>query len=336
VSHGSVHSAAEGARLGPVGRGAEDGKGGDWMQDWALNGGLNLHSRARGTRVAHARHTGGTDRADKPHWGIERRFRILFRNRHSGLQREPARVRMGELGVAKATPSTTGPAAAAAAIDDRPSTPHVEPPALDGQARTILDVGRAHFVKFGFQKTSVAKIAEEAGTSVGLLYYHFKNKEGLYRALWNDYQHRQWQQAHDAIKLVRTAGVTDGRMLFLAGTRTYVSNCWENRDIVRLFYDQDAPPGFFADSRAAMREWLNMNSRLVTMGHDDGSSDATSTVLIEMASAAIAGATRSVAACATRHEADEVVNAAMAIFANMFEVERSDDTESVRRPVRRT
>jgi AcrR family transcriptional regulator len=229
--------------------------------------------------------------------------------------------------VAKATSPKVRPVATTGAVDDRPSTPQVDAPTLDGQARTILEVGREHFVRYGFQKSSVAKIAEEAGTSVGLLYYHFKNKEGLYRALWSDYQNRQWQQAHDAIKLVRSAGVTDGRLLFLAGTRTYVSNCWESRDIVKLFYDQDAPPGFFADSRTAMREWLNMNSRLLTMGRKGEHNDNTTTVLIEMASAAIAGATRSVAACTTRQEADDVVSAAMTIFANMFDVGTADDND---------
>ncbi len=249
--------------------------------------------------------------------------------RHRVATRARATARW-EIGLAKTsrtarTPATRNNLAARQAVDERPSTPHIDAPTLDGQARTILEVGRAHFVRLGFQKSSVAKIAEEAGTSVGLLYYHFKNKEGLYRALWNDYQNRQWQQAHDAIKLVRSAGVTDGRLLFLAGTRTYVSNCWESRDIVKLFYDQDAPPGFFADSRTSMREWLNMNARLLAMGREDEHSDMTTTVLIEMASAAIAGATRSVAACSTREEADEVVNVAMTIFSNMFDVARHDN-----------
>lgn len=203
---------------------------------------------------------------------------------------------------------------------DKLSTPHVEAPALDGMARTILDVGRSHFVRFGFQKTSVANVAEDAKTSVGLIYYHFNNKEGLYRAVWNDYQKRQWQRAHEAIKLVRSAGVTDGRLLFLAGTQTYVSNCWENRDIVRLFYDLDAPPGFMADSRAAMHEWLNMNARLLATGRGPRSThDRATMVLVEMASSAIGGASRAVASCATRQEADEVVELAMAVFSNMIE-----------------
>ena len=204
--------------------------------------------------------------------------------------------------------------------EDRPATPHVDAPALDGLARTILEVGRIHFVRFGFQKTSVANIAEDAKTSVGLIYYHFTNKEGLYRAVWNDYQNRQWRRAHEAIKLVRSAGVTDGRLLFLAGTQTYVSNCWENRDIVRLFYDLDAPPGFIADSRTVMHEWLNMNARLLETRRGPRSKrDRATMVLVEMASSAIGGASRAVASCATREEADEVVELAMAVFANMIE-----------------
>lgn len=230
-------------------------------------------------------------------------------------------VQFGESGLAKSSQAKADNSAARDdSAEDRPATPHVDAPALDGLARTILEVGRIHFVRFGFQKTSVANIAEDAKTSVGLIYYHFTNKEGLYRAVWNDYQNRQWRRAHEAIKLVRSAGVTDGRLLFLAGTQTYVSNCWENRDIVRLFYDLDAPPGFIADSRTVMHEWLNMNARLLETGRGPRSKhDRATMVLVEMASSAIGGASRAVASCATREEADEVVELAMAVFANMIE-----------------
>lgn len=184
---------------------------------------------------------------------------------------------------------------------------------FDGMASRLLEVGRRNFVKHGFHKSSVASIAEQAGASVGLLYYHFRNKEGLYRAVWTDYQRRQWQRAHQAIVLVRSAGIEDGRVLFLAGTRAYLANCWENRDVVRMVADGDVPPGFSAESRAATDEWLRMNARLLRMP-DNRSTQ----VLVGMASAAIGGAARVIAECETRADADEVVEFVMQIFSHMI------------------
>jgi AcrR family transcriptional regulator len=187
------------------------------------------------------------------------------------------------------------------------------PQAADGMARRLLDSGRRNFVEHGYQHASVSDIAEEAGASVGLLYYHFSNKEGLYRAIWADYQQRQWRQAHQAVDLVRSAGIDDGRVLFLAGTRAYMAHCWENRDIVDLVQNHEAPPRFVAEARALVHEWLQMNARLLKLP-DDRSTE----VLVEMASMAIAGAVRVIAACPTREEADEVVDVAMRIFTHMI------------------
>jgi AcrR family transcriptional regulator len=187
------------------------------------------------------------------------------------------------------------------------------PQAPDGMARRLLDSGRRNFVKHGYQQASVSDIAEQAGTSVGLLYYHFSSKEGLYRAIWADYQQRQWRQAHQAIDLVRSAGIDDGRVLFLAGTRAYMAHCWENRDIVELVQNNDAPPRFVAEARALIHEWLQMNARLLKLP-DDRSTE----VLVEMASMAIAGAVRVIARCPTRDDADEVVEVAMQIFTHII------------------
>jgi AcrR family transcriptional regulator len=192
-------------------------------------------------------------------------------------------------------------------------------PPADGLARTLLEVGRRNFTEHGFHTASVAQIAEEAGTSVGLLYYHFRNKEGLYRAIWTDYQKRQWQHAHEAIKLVRSAGITDGRLLFLVGTRAYMSNAWDNRDIVALFHIKDMPPGFAAESRAVTEEWVRMNTQLLKFPENRDTQ-----VLVEMASAAIGAAVRLISQCAVREDADEVVEIAMSIFARLME---ANDTE---------
>lgn len=184
---------------------------------------------------------------------------------------------------------------------------------LDGLARTLLEVGRRQFVELGFHRASVVRIAEEAGTSVGLLYYHFGSKEGQYRALWTDYQEQQYQNARQAIKLVRSAGVTDNRTLFLAGTRAYMSNCWVYRDIVLMALVGDLPPGFNLQSRAVSRSWVEQNAELLGLG-----SGPQSGVLVEMTGQAIGGAATIVAGAPTREAAEEIVDAAMAVLQRML------------------
>lgn len=47
----------------------------------------------------------------------------------------------------------------------------------------ILDVAKSLFIKFGYDKTSVADIAKHAGISKGAIYLHFKSKDELFETL---------------------------------------------------------------------------------------------------------------------------------------------------------
>ena len=47
----------------------------------------------------------------------------------------------------------------------------------------ILEVALNLFAKDGYEGTSTSKIAKDAGVSEGLIFKHFKNKEGLLKAL---------------------------------------------------------------------------------------------------------------------------------------------------------
>jgi len=49
--------------------------------------------------------------------------------------------------------------------------------------RRILTAAAALIVRFGYDKTTVAEIAREAGVSKGAIYLHFESKEDLFEAL---------------------------------------------------------------------------------------------------------------------------------------------------------
>lgn len=49
--------------------------------------------------------------------------------------------------------------------------------------RRLLDAGLELFMRYGFDKTTVAEIAKGAGVSKGAVYLHFKSKDELFEAL---------------------------------------------------------------------------------------------------------------------------------------------------------
>ena len=51
-----------------------------------------------------------------------------------------------------------------------------------GTAERILEAALACFAKGGFAGTSTRTLADAAGVNVATLAYHFKDKEGLYKA----------------------------------------------------------------------------------------------------------------------------------------------------------
>lgn len=53
----------------------------------------------------------------------------------------------------------------------------------DQREERILDSAARLIVRYGFDKTTVSEIAEEAGISKGAIYLHFKSKEDLFVAL---------------------------------------------------------------------------------------------------------------------------------------------------------
>jgi TetR/AcrR family transcriptional regulator, transcriptional repressor of aconitase len=59
------------------------------------------------------------------------------------------------------------------------------------RARTITDAARACFLQFGYAKTSMDDIARRAGISRPLVYRAFKNKEAIFRTVYEDtFAHR--------------------------------------------------------------------------------------------------------------------------------------------------
>ena len=50
----------------------------------------------------------------------------------------------------------------------------------------VMEVALGHFSEVGIERTNVSNILTDAGCSVGSLYHHFGNKEGIAEALFID------------------------------------------------------------------------------------------------------------------------------------------------------
>jgi AcrR family transcriptional regulator len=63
----------------------------------------------------------------------------------------------------------------------------------------VMDVALSHFSEHGIERTNVDEILKGAGCSVGSLYHHFGNKEGIAEALFIDGVARFNQAVLDAL-----------------------------------------------------------------------------------------------------------------------------------------
>lgn len=169
--------------------------------------------------------------------------------------------------------------------------------------RAFLDAARAVFTAHGFADTTVTEIVTRAGSSNGSLYHHFGGKNELFLALWDDHQQQQEQRAARAVEEARRAGEQDAMTLFVEGARGFLEGSWINRDLARLFFDGDGPPGFELVRRRRTREWIRQNAALLRA--EDAPFDRV-VVLILTTVAGEAG--REVANCETDQDAYALID----------------------------
>lgn len=178
--------------------------------------------------------------------------------------------------------------------------------------RGLLEAARDVFAAQGYAGASVADVVERAGSSVGSLYHHFGGKAEVFLALYEEYQEFQESNAAAAVSRARAEGVKDPLELFIVGTRTFLEGAWERRDVVRLFLDGDAPPGFEQMRRSRTLEWSRQNKVLLGTG-----GERTDRLLVVVLTTATSEAGREIATCATREEAQEVIDSTIDIVRRL-------------------
>ena len=113
--------------------------------------------------------------------------------------------------------------------------------AREGNARErLLKAGTALFAEKGYASTSVREIVEQAGVTKPVLYYYFKNKEGIFRAILQGAEEKQellLAQVRDEPGSV----LTRPSWLF----RTSYEIVLANPDLLKLIHNLDPQARFY-------------------------------------------------------------------------------------------
>ncbi|MEU8317851.1 TetR/AcrR family transcriptional regulator [Nonomuraea sp. NPDC048881] len=178
-----------------------------------------------------------------------------------------------------------------------------------GTRDTLLRTAREVFLAKGYAEATVADIVETSGISVGSLYHHFGGKPGLFLALWEQFMRSQEERTSRAAKA--TAGAGEER--FLAGARAYLEGSWEQRDVARLFLENDGPAEFTTLRRQRGWEWIGGNKRLLGLADTPEGN-----VLVVLLTTVMGEAGREVAACESDGDAQVTIDEVIRIVRRML------------------
>lgn len=182
----------------------------------------------------------------------------------------------------------------------------------------LLRAARTLFADKGFARTSVADIVDSAGTSVGLLYYHFGNKEQIFVALWQEYYDAQIRATRGAVARARAAGESDGGQLLMAGMRAYLQGTWASREIISMLHLQDTPPNFQPILQRATLNWLRQN-RVLLAEMDPVVAKGTTSVVM----AGLGAVQRDLGHCKTDRDAHVVIDCGLQLLGAVVDTART-------------
>lgn len=97
--------------------------------------------------------------------------------------------------------------------------------------RILLQHALECFAEFGIEATSIEMIRERADSSVGAIYHHFKNKEGIVGALFSAALQDQMQQRTAALQQAR--GMQQGVTVIIG---RYIDWVVQNPDFARFLF----------------------------------------------------------------------------------------------------
>jgi TetR/AcrR family transcriptional regulator len=98
-------------------------------------------------------------------------------------------------------------------------------------AEGILQAAVRLFARKGYEATSTREIVEAAGVTKPMIYYYFKNKEGLYEAVLSRFLSQFSTRLRAVVDEPR-----EPRDYLVEVVWTHLEYCRENRDFAKFFY----------------------------------------------------------------------------------------------------
>jgi AcrR family transcriptional regulator len=155
----------------------------------------------------------------------------------------------------------------------------------------LLDIAIDSFARFGYQATSIDRIAREAGVTKGALYYHFKDKADLLSAAVKS-RVGQWERrVADDVRPVTSAAARLRQVAQVCLEHATKSN--HRRMIVTLMVEAlDTNERLSAEFRAMMERFREFLRTLIERGQQRGEfrTDIDAAVAAEVYAGAVMGA----------------------------------------------
>ena len=179
--------------------------------------------------------------------------------------------------------------------------------------KALLCAAGEVFCEVGFADASIAAIVERAGSSVGSVYHHFGGKTELFLAVWERSQADHEHATAAAVAEAKASGEYNPLTLFGIGTRVFLKEVWQWRDVERLFLDADTPPGFELVRRSVSHEWIRQNGVLLEVG-----SDSLDRFTVAVISNIVSAAIQEVVTSPSLREANTIIEAAIDLIQRVY------------------
>ncbi|MFI5394575.1 MAG: TetR/AcrR family transcriptional regulator [Candidatus Binatia bacterium] len=164
-------------------------------------------------------------------------------------------------------------------------------PGRDDARRDLMDIAIDCFARYGYQATSIDRIAKAAGVTKGALYYHFKDKEDLLFAAVTKRLGQFERRVAADLALVLDAPTALRQVARVCLDHATKSN--HRRLIVTLMVEAiDTNPRLAAEFRAMMQRFREFLESIVRRGQKAGQfrADVDPAVAAEVYAGAIMGA----------------------------------------------
>lgn len=141
----------------------------------------------------------------------------------------------------------------------------------------LLTAGKMLFSRYGYEQTSTATIAREAGTSESQLVRYFSGKSGLLDAIFNE----SWRGLNDVV--TKTIAESEhGREAILGVFSLMIETFANDADVASIFmFEGRRVRGTEVALSKGFQQFLDLICRLIQRGQSDGSfrSDVSDAIL---------------------------------------------------------